>query len=140
VSLSTTILGAQVQTPVLVAPMGQQSGAHPDGEAATGRAVAAAGSLFGVSTTTAVPFAEIAGTGTSWWFQVYVTADHSLTERLVERAVANDARALLFTVDMLAPLPASVNPRDWPNSPAKNRLANLTAAEQVAAGPAGIAR
>ena len=32
VSLSTTILGTPVQTPVLVAPMGQQSGAHTDGE------------------------------------------------------------------------------------------------------------
>jgi 4-hydroxymandelate oxidase len=32
-----------------------------------------------------------------------------------------------------------VNPRDWPGSQAKYRLANLTAAEQAAARPAGIA-
>jgi 4-hydroxymandelate oxidase len=68
--------------------------------------------LLGVSTTAAVPFAEIAGTGAPWWFQVYVTADHSLTERLVGRAVGNGARALLFTVDMMAPLPANVNLRE----------------------------
>jgi 4-hydroxymandelate oxidase len=102
-------------------------------------AVATTGSLLGVSTATAVPFAEIARTGAPWWFQVYVTRDHTLTERLVERAVANGARALLLTVDMMAPLPASVNPRDWPESPAKTWLANLTADEQAAAGPAGVA-
>jgi 4-hydroxymandelate oxidase len=138
VSVSTTILGTPVRTPVLVAPMAQQIAAHPDGEVAMGGAVAATGSLMGVSTNTGVRFAEIARTGAPWWFQVYVTRDHGLTERLVERAVANGARALLFTVDMMAPLPASVNPRDWPDSTAKTRLVNLTTDEQAAAGPAGV--
>jgi 4-hydroxymandelate oxidase len=57
-----------------------------------GRAAAASGSLLGVSTNTAVPFAAIAHTHAPWWFQVYVTRDHALTERLVERAVAHGAR------------------------------------------------
>ena len=140
VSVSTTILGTPVRTPVLVAPMAQQIAAHPDGEVAMGRAVAATGSLMGVSTNTGVPFAEIARTGAPWWFQVYVTRDRGLTESLVERAVANGARALLFTVDMTASLPASVNPRDWPDSTAKTGLVNLTTDEQAAAGPAGVDR
>ncbi|HEX3207628.1 MAG TPA: alpha-hydroxy acid oxidase [Propionibacteriaceae bacterium] len=138
-SMSTTVLGTPVRTPVMVAPMAQQVGAHPDGEVAMGRAVAATGSLLGVSTNTGVSFDKIARTGALWWFQVYVTRDRSLTETLVERAVANGARALLLTVDMMAPLPASVNPQGWPDSPAKSRLANLTADEQAAAGPAGLA-
>ena len=54
VSVSTTILGTPVRTPVLVAPMAQQIAAHPDGEVAMGRAVAATGSLMGVSTNTGV--------------------------------------------------------------------------------------
>jgi isopentenyl diphosphate isomerase/L-lactate dehydrogenase-like FMN-dependent dehydrogenase len=94
--------------------------AHPDGEVAMGRAVGTTGSLLGVSTATAAPFAEIARTGAPWWFRVYLTRDHSVTERLVERSVANGGRALLLTLDMMAPLPASVNPRDWPESPAKS--------------------
>jgi len=138
VSLSTTILGTSVRTPILVAPMAQQVGAHPDGEVAMGRAVAATGSLLAVSTNTGVPFASIARTGASWWFQVYVTRDHALTERLVERAVANGARALLLTVDMMAPLPSNIHPLYWPESAAKSRLVNLTPDEQAAAGPAGL--
>ena len=134
-TLSTSVLGTPVRTPVLVAPMAHQVGAHPDGEAAMGRAVAASGSLLGVSTNTAVPFAAIAHTHAPWWFQVYVTRDHALTERLVARAVEHGARALLLTVDMAAGLPPSVNPRYWPDSPA---LGNLTPDEQAAAGPAGF--
>jgi 4-hydroxymandelate oxidase len=48
--------------------MAYQVGAHPDGEMAMGRAVAATGSLLGVSTNAAVQFAAIAGTGAPWWF------------------------------------------------------------------------
>ena len=46
VDVSTSVLGTSVRTPVLVAPMAQQLGAHPDGEAAMGRAVLATGSLL----------------------------------------------------------------------------------------------
>jgi 4-hydroxymandelate oxidase len=118
--------------------MAQQLGAHPDGEAAMGRAVAATGSLLGVSTFTAVPFASIAASGAPWWLQVYVLRDHDLTELLVRRAVDNGARALLLTVDMTVLLPAAVNPRDWPDGEAKTRHGNLTADELAAAGVRGL--
>ena len=135
---TTTVLGTPVRTPVLVAPMAQQRAAHPDGEAAMGRAVAAAGSLLGVSTNTAVPYADIAATGAPWWFQVYVLRDRHLTALLVERAVAHGARALVLTADMISLLPPHQNPRGWPEGPAKERLTNLTAAELAAAGPHAI--
>ncbi|SDT28955.1 4-hydroxymandelate oxidase [Friedmanniella luteola] len=134
----TTVLGTPVETPVLVAPMAQQLGAHPEGEAVMARAAAAAGSLLGVSTNVAVPFSTIAAAGAPWWFQVYVMRDHGLTELLVRRAVEHGARALLLTVDMVALLPATVNPRQWPEGPAKSRLTNLTAAELAAAGPGAV--
>jgi 4-hydroxymandelate oxidase len=137
VDLSTTVLGTTVRTPVLVAPMAQQQAGHPDGEAAMGRAAAAVGSLLGVSTHTAIDFAAINAAGAPWWFQVYVTRARFLTELRVRRAVAAGARALVLTVDMNALLPSDVNPRDWPEGPAKNRLANLTADELQAAGPDG---
>lgn len=134
----TTVLGTPVSTPVLVAPMAQQLGAHAEGEAAMARGVAAAGSLLAVSTNTAVPFADVAAAGAPWWFQVYLTRDRSLTERLVGRAVMAGAKALLLTVDMNALLPSSVNPRQWPEGPASTRLGNLTADERTRAGPDGV--
>ncbi len=138
IDTSTTVLGTPVQSPVLVAPMAQQLGAHPEGEAVMARAAAAAGSLIGVSTNVAVPFSTIAAAGAPWWFQVYVMRDHGLTELLVRRAVEHGARALLLTVDMVALLPATVNPRQWPEGPAKSRLRNLTPEELQAAGPGAV--
>jgi 4-hydroxymandelate oxidase len=138
VDTATTVLGTPVRTPVLVAPMAQQRAAHTEGEVVMGRAVAATGSLLGVSTNVAVPYAEIAATGAPWWFQVYVMRDRALTELLVQRAVEHGARALLLTVDMVALLPADVNPRGWPEGPAKSRLTNLTPAELAAAGPEAV--
>ncbi len=138
VETGTTVLGTAVRTPILVAPMAQQLGAHPEGEAAMGQAVAAAGSLLGVSTFTAVPFASIAATGAPWWLQVYVVRDHGLTELVVRRAAEHGARALLLTVDMTVLLPPDVNPREWPDGEAKNRHGNLTAEELAAAGVRGL--
>ena len=115
IDLTTQVLGTTVRTPVLVAPMANQLGAHPDGEAEMGRAVAATGSLLGISTNTAVGFDQISGSGAAWWFQVYVMRSHHLTELLVHRAIAQGARALILTVDMNALLPSKINPRDWPD-------------------------
>jgi 4-hydroxymandelate oxidase len=134
----TTVLGTAVRTPILVAPMAQQLGAHPDGEVAMGRAAAATGSLLGVSTFTAIPFAAIAATGAPWWLQVYVMRDHGLTERVVRRAVEHGALALVLTVDMTVLLPPTVNPRDWPEGEAKTRHGNLTRSELAAAGVRGL--
>lgn len=99
VDTGTTVLGTPVRTPVLLAPMAQQVAAHPRGEAEAARAVAACGSLLGVSTNTAVPFTEVSAAGAPWWYQVYVLRDRSLTRLLVGRAAAAGATALLLTVD-----------------------------------------
>ncbi len=138
IDTTTSLLGTPVQTPIMIAPMAQQLAAHPDGERAMAIGAAAAGSLIGVSTHTAVRFADIAETGCPWWFQVYVMRDRSLTELLVRRAVAQGARAIILTVDMVALLPSAVNPRDWPDGPGKARHANLTAAERRSAGQRGL--
>lgn len=138
IDISTTVLGTPVATPVLVAPMAHQHAANPEAEVATGRAVAAAGTLMGVSTNVAVPYADIAATGAPWWFQVYLTRNHRLTELMVQRAVEHGAKALMLTVDMVALLPSHLNPRQWPESPAKARMTNLTAAELASAGPTDL--
>jgi 4-hydroxymandelate oxidase len=43
--------------------------------------------------------AAVAGAGGAWWFQVYVLGDRELTARLVDRAVAAGARAVVLTGD-----------------------------------------
>jgi 4-hydroxymandelate oxidase len=90
-------------TPLAVAPTGFQGLAHPEGEVATARGAARAGALMVLSTRSSMKIEEVAeavaSEGGAWWFQVYVMKDRTLTARLVERAVAAGARALVLTGD-----------------------------------------
>ena len=123
----TSVLGVPLETPILAAPMAHQNAATPLAEIATARAVGRNGSLFGVSTNTAVPFEEIAAEGVPWWFQVYVMKDKSLSNALADRAAAAGANALILTVDTtrLARTKLTIDPLLWPESASKERLGNL---------------
>lgn len=116
-SLATTVLGTELASPIMVAPMAQQRAAHPDGEVATARAARRRGTLLGVSTNTGVPFADIGAVGAPWWFQVYVLDDRAITADVVQRAAAEGASALVLTVDApgVDPRRPQLEPRSWPD-------------------------
>jgi isopentenyl diphosphate isomerase/L-lactate dehydrogenase-like FMN-dependent dehydrogenase len=101
VSTATTVLGTEVSLPILVAPLALQRMAHPDGELATARAAAAAGTIMCLSTAATARPAEVAAVAPDAprWFQVYVFGDRAQTEELVAEAIENDYSALVLTVD-----------------------------------------
>lgn len=100
VDLSTAVLGSELRTPLGVAPMAFHRLAHAEAEAATARATGAAGGLFVLSTRSSLPLEDVAAAATGpWWFQVYVMKDRDLTARVVERAAAAGASALVLTGD-----------------------------------------
>src|SRR5690348_13874786 len=57
---ATTVLGAPVRFPVLLAPTAMQRLAHPDGELATARAAAAAGTIMTLSTVATASIEQVA--------------------------------------------------------------------------------
>ena len=101
VSTATTVLGTEVALPILIAPLALQRMAHPDGELATARAAAAAGTIMCLSTAATARPAEVAAAapGAPRWFQVYVFSDRSQTQELIAEALASDFSALVLTVD-----------------------------------------
>jgi 4-hydroxymandelate oxidase len=100
VDLRTTVLGTELSTPVMVAPLGHQRLAHADGELATARAASAAGTLMIASTMASTSLEAIANAAPGpRWFQLYVMKDRGLTASLVLRARASAYRALVVTVD-----------------------------------------
>ena len=101
VATKTTVLGNEISLPVLIAPLAMQRMAHPDGELATARAAAAAGTILCVSSAATARPVEIAeaAPGCVRWFQVYVFADRAVTLDLVEEACAHGYSALVLTVD-----------------------------------------
>jgi 4-hydroxymandelate oxidase len=101
--MSTTALGQPVSMPVLVAPTAFQRLATPDGELATARAAAQAGTLMVLSGLSNTPLEEAArATDGPKWSQLYVYRDRGLTRSLVQRAEAAGYAAICVTVD--APL------------------------------------
>ena len=99
---STTVLGQRVAAPLLVAPTAYHRMAHDDGERATARGVAAAGTLMCVSTLATVSLEDVAAAapGAPRWFQLYIRRDRGVTEELVQRAVAAGYSAIALTVDV----------------------------------------
>jgi isopentenyl diphosphate isomerase/L-lactate dehydrogenase-like FMN-dependent dehydrogenase len=97
----TTVLGTEVAFPVLLAPLAFQRVAHPDGEHATARAAAAAGTVMCLSSAASGNPAEIAAAapGGKRWYQVYVFPGRELTKSLIEEAVGSGYSALVLTVD-----------------------------------------
>ena len=101
VSLGTTVLGHPIALPIMVAPMASQRMAHPDGELATARAAADAGTIMVVSTSTMVPIEDIGAVpGGAFWFQLYPWTDFEATIAMVERAIAAGAKAICLTIDV----------------------------------------
>jgi 4-hydroxymandelate oxidase len=99
-SLITTVGGHQLEWPVIVAPMAFQQMATPEGEVATARASAAAGSGMILSTLSnrTIESVRAASTGLLW-FQLYVYRDRGVTAELVRRAERAGCTALVLTVD-----------------------------------------
>jgi isopentenyl diphosphate isomerase/L-lactate dehydrogenase-like FMN-dependent dehydrogenase len=102
VSTATTFLGAELSMPILVAPTAFQRLAWPEGETATARAAAAAGTVFCLSTLGSYTPGEIAATAPSGqhWLQLYWSPDRGFTQALVESAAEAGFGAIALTVDL----------------------------------------
>ena len=102
VTTATTVLGAEVALPVLVAPTAFQRLCDPEGELATARAAARAGTVMCQSTLSSVTPAELAAAapGAPQWFQLYWSRDRGFTQELVTAAAEAGFSALMLTVDL----------------------------------------
>lgn len=99
VSTATTLLGAECQAPVGVAPTSMQRAADSRGEVATASACAAAGVPLVLSSNATATFTDVAETGVTWWLQAYLPQDRELARPMLEAAVDAGARAVVLTVD-----------------------------------------
>ncbi len=104
--LSTTVLGAELPAPLMLAPIGVQKVVHPEGELATARAASAVGLPMIASTASHFSLEEIAEAGgpeAARWFQLYWPNDPALARSLVERAERAGYGAIVLTVDTFIP-------------------------------------
>jgi isopentenyl diphosphate isomerase/L-lactate dehydrogenase-like FMN-dependent dehydrogenase len=101
VTTRCTVVGTELETPVLVAPVAFQLLAHPDGEAGIARAAAACGTAICLSSLTSTRPAEVAAAAPEGkrWMQVYLFRDRGVTRAMIEEAAEAGYEALVLTVD-----------------------------------------
>ncbi|TDD57332.1 alpha-hydroxy-acid oxidizing protein [Kribbella antibiotica] len=95
--LSCTILGTAMPAPVLVAPIGVQTLAHPEGELATSRAADTLGLTYTHSTQASHAIEQIEAK--SKWYQLYYPTDRDVCLSLLQRAKASGYGVLVVTLD-----------------------------------------
>src|SRR5580704_6023199 len=113
-SFASTVLGTDLASPFLLAPVGVLSIAHPDGESAVARAARAAGVPMILSTAASTAMEEVAaanGDGQRW-YQLYWPKDRSVAASLLGRAQAAGFSVLVVTLDTRA---LAWRPRDLDN-------------------------
>ncbi len=98
---ATQVLGVPLSLPVVIAPWAYQRLVHPDGELATARAAARAGTLMVVPTPAERDLEAVAAASDApKWFQLYVLRDRRASEEMLHRAAAAGYGAVVFTVDL----------------------------------------
>jgi len=98
--LSVTLLGRTLSMPVMIGPTGLAGLFWPDGELASARAAAAAGTAYCLSHGSVCTLEALAAQGSApRWMQVFVYRDRGFTRELTDRAAAAGYDALVLTVD-----------------------------------------
>jgi len=91
-----------VSMPVLVAPMAFHQIAHEEGELATAKGAAEAGTLMCVSTVATATPADIAvaAPDAPRWLQIYVFQDRGVSDEVIAQALESGFTALVLTADL----------------------------------------
>ena len=95
------LLGTELAAPIVLAPVGQLGSVYPEGDAASGRAAAALGVPFVLSTVSSAPLETVAkamGDGPRW-FHLYWPSDPALARSFLQRAEAAGYSAVVVTLD-----------------------------------------
>jgi 4-hydroxymandelate oxidase len=105
VDTGVSLLGARVETPIMVAPTGRHHLFHANGERETARGAAVAGAVFVMSTSGQTTVEDVAAEadGVPQWFQLYMQPDRAATGALLDRCVKASFCALVLTVDQPVP-------------------------------------
>ncbi len=114
-SLERTVLGTKLPVPVLLAPIGVQTVAHPEGELASARAAAHVGLPLIASTAASHTIEQIANAGRvatdaphgdaegegehGFWYQLYWPRDRELARSFITRAETAGYEAVVVTLD-----------------------------------------
>ena len=121
VNPATSLFGAPLDSPIIVAPTSRQQPLHPDGELGMYKAASAAQTPMIVSTNSSYPFDRIARAGTgTLWYQFYPRQNLERSRQILESVQTAGYNAIVVTIDQQVPLRLSHAPaavREWTRQP-----------------------
>jgi L-lactate dehydrogenase (cytochrome) len=98
--LRTTVLGADISFPAILAPVGYSRMMHPDGECAAAKGAGAAGTAYILSTISGHKLEDVkAATTGPVWYQLYLVGGRAAAEAALDRAKRAGFSALAVTID-----------------------------------------
>ncbi len=104
IDIRTSLLGLDMPSPIMVAPMGAHRMVHEKGEVDTARGAGLANVLYCSSGASNATLEEIAQATTGpKWFQLYWNNDDRVTRSLLTRAKKAGYSAIVLTADALGP-------------------------------------
>lgn len=98
----TELFGVTYDTPIIMAPVGNQRAFHPQAEVATAKAAAARKNLMILSSATNTSVEDVAKINSRLWYQLYATNRWEVAQRMVKRAESSGCPVLAWTVDTTA--------------------------------------
>ena len=102
--MKTTILGARLELPFILAPVGSTRLFYPNGEVLAARAAGKAGTAYVLSTLSGTPMEQVrAATSGPAWYQVYLCGGREASINMLKRAKAAGFTALVVTIDTGVP-------------------------------------
>ena len=96
---SCSILGNEIDMPILIAPVAMQCMAHEEGEVATAKAAHTHNMIMTQSTISNKGIEEVGLCHDKLFFQLYVSKDRPFTEEMLKRCKELGYKAIEFTVD-----------------------------------------
>lgn len=98
--LRTSVLGAELSMPIILAPVGSSRLFFPRGEAHAARAAGAAGTAYVLSTLSGTRLEEVKqATSGPAWYQLYLIGGRDVAMGAITRARAAGFTALVVTID-----------------------------------------
>lgn len=98
--LRVSVLGAQLEVPFLLAPVGSSRMFHPRGESAAARAAGRAGTGYILSTLSGSRVDEVkAASSGPVWYQLYLLGGREVASAAIDRARTAGCSTLVVTID-----------------------------------------
>jgi L-lactate dehydrogenase (cytochrome) len=98
--LSTTVLGLNIDLPLILAPVGSSRMFYPRGEELAAFAAGEAGTIYTLSTLSGCTMEDVkAATSGNAWYQLYLVGGRDVATGAIERAKKAGYKALVVTID-----------------------------------------